>query len=123
MEFVLTFNQPLAIYEINADPVTAPAGLQPWRLFMEAMKAEGVLRGGNRLNVFDATTVRVRDGQRQVQDGPYADTKDLLGGYVVIDVPSLDEALKWAARSPSSLYGSTGVMSVIPPTIVPSTQQ
>jgi hypothetical protein len=57
--------------------------------------------------------VRVRDGKRQVQDGPFVETKDLLGGYVVIDVASVDEALKWAERSPSSLVGSTEVRAVI----------
>lgn len=113
MEFVLTFLQPQATYELNADPVKGPPALQAWQLYMQAMAETGVMRGGNRLDAFGATTVRVRNGQRQVQDGPFADTKDLLGGYVVIDVPSLDEALKWAERSPSSLAGSTEVWPVM----------
>jgi hypothetical protein len=87
--------------------------MQAWRHYMDAMAAEGILRGGNRLDPFGATTVRVRGGHRQVLDGPYAQTKDLLGGYVVIDVPSLDEALKWAERSPSSAAGSTEVRPVM----------
>ena len=49
-----------------------------------------------------ATMVRLRDGKRQVQDGPYADTKEHLGGYFVIEVASQEEALEWAARSPAS---------------------
>ena len=113
MEFVLTFQQPAEVYETNADPVTGPPAMQAWKLYMEAMAAEGVLRGANRLDPFAVTTVRVRNGQRQVQDGPYADTKDLLGGSALIDVPSLDHALQWAARSPSSAAGSTGVWPVI----------
>ena len=56
----------------------------------------------------------IRDGKRQVQDGPYADTKELLGGYLIIDVPTLDDALLWAERSPSSLSGSTEVRPVLP---------
>ncbi len=113
MEFVLTFQQPAHVYETNADPVTGPPALQAWKLYMEAMAAEGVLRGANRLDAFSVTTVRMREGQRQVQDGPFADTKDLLGGYALIDVPSLDHALQWAARCPSSIEGSTSVFPVI----------
>jgi hypothetical protein len=113
MEFVLTFQQPAHVYETNADPVTGPPALQAWKLYMDAMAAEGVLRGANRLDAFGATTVRVREGKRQVQDGPFADSKDLLGGYALIDVPSLDEALQWAARSPSSAVGSTEVWPVM----------
>jgi hypothetical protein len=113
MEFVLNFLQPINAMEAYADPAKAPALLQPWQLYMDSMKAAGVLRGGNRLEPFSTTAVRVRDGKRQVQDGPFVETKDLLGGYVLIDVPSVDEALKWAERSPSSLTGSTEVRSVI----------
>ena len=113
MEFVLTFQQPAEIFEANLDPVTGPRNLQAWKLYMEAMAGAGVLRGANRLDQFSATTVRVRDGKRQVQDGPFADTKDLLGGYALIDVASLDEALKWAERCPGSAVGSTSVWPVI----------
>lgn len=113
MEFVLNFIQPAADYEKNALPENLGPGIQAWKLYMEAMGAQGVLRGANRLVPFGATTVRVRQGVRQVQDGPFADSKDLLGGYVVIDVPSLDEALLWAARSPSSQTGATEVWPVM----------
>ena len=113
MEFVLTFQQPAEIYASHADPVKGPPALEAWKLYMDAMTAAGVMRGGNRLDANAATTVRVRGGKRQVQDGPFADTKELLGGYVVVDVPALDEALKWAERSPSSLVGSTEVWPVL----------
>lgn len=113
MEFVLTFQQPAEIYERNADPVKGPPFMLAWKQYMEAMGAAGVMRGANRLDAFAATSVRVRNGKRQVQDGPFADSKELLGGYVVIDVPSLDEALRWAERSPSSLAGSTEVRPVV----------
>ena len=114
MEYVLTFQQPAEIYERNYDPVRGVEFLQEWRRYMDTMAAEGILRGGNRLDYTSPTTVRVREGKRQVQDGPFATTKDLLGGYVLIDVPSLEEALKWAERSPSSLVGSTEVWAVMP---------
>lgn len=113
MQFVLTFHQPADVYEANADPVHGPARLQAWQLYMAAMQEAGVLRGGNRLEARSGTSVRVRDGRRHVQDGPFAETKDLLGGYVVIEVATLDEALKWAERSPSSLVGTTEVWPVM----------
>ena len=53
-----------------------------------------------------ATTVRQNDGKTEVLDGPYADTKEQLAGYFVVDVPSLDDAITWAKRCPSSKYGS-----------------
>lgn len=112
MEFVLTFQSPVAVHETNADPATGPAALQPWMHYMQALAEAGVMRGGNRLDVLHATRVQVRDGRRLVQDGPFADTKELLGGYIVIDVPSLDDALAWAARAPSAALGSTEVYAV-----------
>jgi hypothetical protein len=114
MEFLLTFHMPADLYERNALPENVQAAMTPWKLFHEALQAEGVLRGGNRLDALAGTVVRQRDGRRQVQDGPYADSKDLLGGYMLIDVPSLDDALRWADRCPSSLTGSTQVHPVIP---------
>ena len=69
-------------------------------------------QGGERLRpTSDATTVRVQAGKNQVLDGPYADTKEQLGGYYLIDVPDLDAALSWAARCPGA---SQGVIEVRP---------
>jgi hypothetical protein len=111
MEYALTFNQPLDVYDYNTHPETAPIGMQPWKLYIEAMMAAGIVRACQRLDVHTATRVSVREGRRLVQDGPFADTKDLLGGFVIIDVPSLDEALRWAERAPCSLSGSTEVFT------------
>lgn len=113
MEFVLTFNQPIDQIEREQDPAHAATALAPWMAYMGELAAAGVMRGGNRLAPpWTATTVRTRGGQRMVQDGPYADTKELAAGYIVIDVASLDEALKWAEKSPSSATGSTEVRPV-----------
>ena len=67
-----------------------------------------------------ATTVRIRDGKRLVQDGPFADTKEQLGGYFVIEVPDLDAALEWAARAPSAACASVEVRPVLPPMAPPA---
>jgi hypothetical protein len=80
--------------------------------YTEAMKKAGVWVGGERLRpTSDATSVRVKDGKTQVLDGPYAETKEQLGGYYMIDVPDLDAALSWAARCPGA---ATGTMEVRP---------
>jgi hypothetical protein len=78
--------------------------------YTEAMKKAGVYVGGNRLQpTTTATTVRARDGKSSVLDGPYAETKEQLGGYYMIKVPDLDAALSWAARCPGAAYGAIEV--------------
>lgn len=78
--------------------------------YTEAMKKAGVWRGGDRLKTtHHGARVRVRDGKAVVLDGPYADAKEQLGGYYTIDVPSLDEAIKWAERCPAARYGTIDV--------------
>jgi hypothetical protein len=74
--------------------------------YTEALHKAGVYKGSNRLRpVATATTVRIADGKTQVLDGPYADSKEQLGGYFLIDVPDLDSALSWAARCPGAGHG------------------
>lgn len=75
--------------------------------YTEEMKAAKVYLGGEALQpVHTATTVRVRDGKTLHVDGPFAETKEQLGGYYLIDVANLDEAMKWAAKCPSARIGS-----------------
>lgn len=57
--------------------------------------------------------MRLKDGRRQVQDGPYADTKEQLGGFIVLDLPSLDAALDWAARCPAAATGAVEVRPIL----------
>ncbi len=83
--------------------------------YSEAMKKAGVLVGGERLRpIGDATTVRVTNGKTQVLNGPYAETKEQLGGYYMIDAPDLDAALSWAARCPGAQFGSIEVRPIWP---------
>lgn len=80
--------------------------LGAYRAYMQAMKQAGVLKSSSGLYpTSSATTVRVVDDKPQVLDGPYADTKEQLGGFHIIDVPDLDVAISWAARSPTALHG------------------
>ena len=76
----------------------------------ERMKADGVLRSGEGLQgVETATSLRIRNGKVETMDGPFADTREHLGGYYVVDVPDLDSALKYAALLPSANFGTIEV--------------
>ena len=87
--------------------------LGSYRAYMEAMKTAGVLKASAGLYPSaSAATVRVQEGQMQVMDGPYADTKEQLGGFHFIEVPDLDAAITWAARSPTALHGVVEVRAV-----------
>lgn len=88
--------------------------MDAWSAYTKAMIDAGVMRGGNALKPgFTGSTVRLRDGRRDVHDGPYIDSKEELGGYYIIDVPDLDEALQWAARNPAASHGAVEVRPVI----------
>ena len=85
-----------------------------YRKYSEDLAKAGVIRGGSELKpTSTATTVRVRGGKRQVTDGPFAETKEQLGGFYLIDVPDLDAALKWAAQIPTAKTGSIEVRPVV----------
>ena len=82
----------------------------PYIAYTEALQKAGVIVGGDRLQpTGTATTVRVNDGKTQVLNGPYAETKEQLAGYYMIDVPDLDAALSWAARCPGAAHGTVEV--------------
>ena len=79
----------------------------------EDARAAGVMRGGDELaSTRDATTVRIREGQTLVVDGPYAETKETLGGYFLFECASIDEAVDWAARIPAAEHGAVEVRPV-----------
>ena len=83
--------------------------------YSEAMKTAGVIRGRERLRPSsDAASVRVKDGKSKVLNGPYAETKEQLGGYFIIDVPDLDAAISWAARCPGASAGTVEVRPTWP---------
>jgi hypothetical protein len=115
MQYMLLLNEKPEHFFERTDPEKAGPYWGAWTSYIAAMREAGIIVSGNALQGgHTATTVRVRDGARQVQDGPYADTKEQLGGYFVIEVPDLDAALAWAARSPSAAYASVEVRPVLP---------
>jgi hypothetical protein len=88
-----------------------------WRAYYKALVNSGVYVAGDPLEVPETgTTVRLKEGSRRVQDGPYADTKEQLGGFIILELPSLDAALEWAARCPAASTGAVEVRPLAPET-------
>ena len=82
--------------------------------FTEELQASGKMVAGDALQAIDtATSVRVRNGETLTTDGPFAETKEVLGGYYLIDVDTLDEALEWGAKIPGATYGTIEVRPVV----------
>jgi len=111
----------ILIYECESDFSARTSGPRKeaywgsYRAYTQALTEAGIMVGGAPLQpALLATTVRLLDGKRQVQDGPYAETKEQLGGYYVIDVPDLDKALDWAARCPAAATGAVEVRPNLP---------
>jgi hypothetical protein len=104
MHYSLLFYQSPSDFAARTDPQKRAEFWGSFLPYMKALRDAGVVVAGAGLQPPEtATTLRLRNGQRQVQDGPYADTKEQLGGFFVIDVPDLDAALDWAARYPGEL--------------------
>ena len=98
-----------------ASPAESGQIMAAYGAYTEAMKKAGVMVGGERLKpTSTATTVRMAKGKTEVLNGPYAETKEQLGGYFVIEAPDLDAALSWAARCPGASYGTMEVRPVWP---------
>jgi hypothetical protein len=110
-------NYMLLLYSGQASPAEQAereAELPLWTQFTASLRDAGVLVGSDRLHPVDAaTTVRVRDGETEITDGPFAVTKEYLGGYYILECADLDEALKHAARVPGARYGSVEVRPIM----------
>lgn len=106
---------------IYGDPASAPdensaegqRQFQRWMSYTQELAGSGTLKAGEALEPTQtATTVRVRNGDTLLTDGPFAETKEVLGGFYIIDVPDLDAALEWAAKMPNIQYGTVEVRPV-----------
>lgn len=109
----------LMIYEHESDFAKregpqAGAYWAAWSAFTESVNEAGVMAGGAGLqDPTTATTLRNSGTKHQIQDGPFADSKDQLGGFYLIDVPDLDEAIRWASRIPISDTGSVEIRPLL----------
>jgi hypothetical protein len=98
----------------DASPADIAATFEAHGAFSQAATEAGVYVGGEGLQpIATATTVRVRDDERMLTDGPYAETKEQLGGYYLLECKDLDEALEWAARIPEAKTGAIEVRPIM----------
>lgn len=112
MEYLALIYADQRVWERMTD-VERQAAYERYGEFAEAARAEGVMVGGEELSsTTSATTVRVRDGEPLVSDGPYAEVKEALGGYFIINCQSLEDALDWAARIPAAEHGAVEIRPV-----------
>jgi hypothetical protein len=116
MQYMMMFYETETEFAKRDSATEAGAYWGAWNAYVGAINEAGiVVKGDGLLPPSAATTVRLANGERLVQDGPVAATKEQLGGYFVIEVPDLDTALAWAARSPNLVAGSTELRPVLPP--------
>lgn len=110
MRYALLVYETEACVKDRADPEYQAA----YKAYIDAIYGTGVAFAGSGLQdaTSTSTTLRVVDGERRVQDGPFIDTKEQLAGFILIDVPDLEKALEWAARCPSVARG--GIVEVRP---------
>ncbi len=110
MKFSLIIYETPEAFATRHDPAHAETYWAAWPAYAQALVEAGAMAGGAGLEgPGTATTVRFGKDGHKVEDGPFADTHEQLGGFFLIDVPSLDEALKWAARMPLKYGGSVEV--------------
>jgi hypothetical protein len=114
MQYMMILNESPEAFASRQDAEKSGPYWGAWGAFIGAMRAAGIIVNGDGLHGPEtATTLRIRDGKNEVQDGPFADTKESVGGYFVIEVPDLDAALEWAARSPAATDGSVEIRPVM----------
>ena len=94
-------------------PEQQQQGVAAYAAYTEALRSAGVLVNSNRLRPSaTATTLRIADGRTQVLDGPFAESKEQLGGYYLIEAPDLDAAMQWAGRCPGVQHGVVEVRAI-----------
>ncbi|MDX2036605.1 MAG: YciI family protein [Isosphaeraceae bacterium] len=114
MKYAVLVYEGLEDYSARTDSDRAGAYWGAYRAYSSALREAGVAAGGTALEPPDrAVSIRIRDEKRTVHDGPFADTKEQLGGMFLIDVPDLETALEWAARCPAAAWGAVEVRPVL----------
>jgi hypothetical protein len=110
MQYVMLIYETPADFE-SREPSEGEPYAAAWRAYYRALVEAGayVVGGAPLKEPGTGTTIRVEDGRRHVQDGPFAETKDQLGGFMILNLASLDDALEWAARCPAAATGAVEV--------------
>jgi hypothetical protein len=110
---VLIYESPTVFAERGEETAERRAYVGAWREYHRSLVEAGVYVGGNPLERPETgTTIRVKPDGRQIQDGPYANTKEQLGGFLLLELDTLDAALEWASKCPAASYGAVEVRPV-----------
>ncbi len=113
MNYLLLIYTPENV-ETTMDPAAAQTYMEEYNQFTREVRERGVFKAGEALHpTTSATTVRTRDGKTTVTDGPFAETKEQLGGFYMLDCKNLDEALEFAGKIPGVRHGSIEVRPVV----------
>src|SRR5262245_25102102 len=113
MQYALLMYETCADFGRREQAGEDAAYFSAWRAYYKAIVEAGIHAGTKPLHAPETgTTVRRRDGKPLVQDGPYASSKEQLGGFILLELPSLDAALEWAARCPAASYGAVEIRPV-----------
>jgi hypothetical protein len=111
---ILIYDENIVNPDPNPDPAVWGQVMAEYNVFTKAINDAGVNLGGEALQaVPTATTVQVKDGKTFTTDGPFAETKEGLGGFYILECKDLDEALAWAAKCPGSWYGKVEVRPIM----------
>ena len=111
---ILIYDENTVNPDVDPDPALWGQVMAEYNAFTKAINEAGVNLGGEALQqASTATTVQVKDGQMLTTDGPFAETKEGLGGFYILECQDLDEALSWAAKCPGSWYGKVEVRPVM----------
>lgn len=113
MQYAILIYETDDAFDARSDADRHEAYMAPYESYVAALRAGGVLVGGEVLRMpSTATTVSVREGTRHIQDGPVAHSREQLGGFLIIEAADLDTALDWAARCPAAFSGRVEVRPV-----------
>lgn len=116
MRYALLIYEPPEVFEDRVkEEEEDESYLGAWRAYYRSVVDAGIYVGGDPLQLPETgTTIRKKDGKRQIQDGPYANTKEQLAGFMILELPSLDAALDWASRCPATTVGAVEVRPLAP---------
>jgi hypothetical protein len=116
MQVVMLIHEAAEDMACRTDPARAPAYWGAWKSYADALAASGLMRGGAGLELpGSARLVRGRAGKGQVLDGPYAETREQLGGFFILEVESMETARAWAEKCPAFANGTLELRPTLPP--------
>src|SRR5262245_20738307 len=115
MQYAILIFEPAEAFAGRASEDERDPLLAAWRAYYRSLVDAGIYVGGAPLKAPETgTTVQIRNGKRDIQVGPYANTKEQLAGFQILELSSLDAALEWAARCPAASYGAVEVRPLAP---------